>query len=128
MFNQSACNDYCDYVIETFENPQKTVSYKQWSNPFMELNDNVSFFDKDTSSNSIFNITAINESWSPPALNESIKLQDTGLLLTNMVWDRNGMSKGLNDLKMDTGIVWDMDKPFSDTSSTYVEIKNKLFT
>jgi hypothetical protein len=128
LFNQDACNEYCDYVINTFGDPQKTVNYKQWSNPFMELNDNVSFFDKDTSSNSIFNITSINESWTPPALNETVKLQDTGTLLTNMVWDRNGMSKGLNDLRMDTGVVWDMDRQFSDTSATYVEIKNKVFT
>lgn len=127
LFTQTACDKFVDYVITTFGEPQKTAKYSQWSNPFMVINDNVSFFDKDTSSNSIFNITGINESWNPPALNESVSLQDTGLSLTGLTWDMNGMSAGIDDLRMDSGFVYDQDKPFSDTTATYTEIKNKLF-
>jgi hypothetical protein len=127
LFNQSACNEYADYVVTTFADPDRRAKFTQWSNPFMEINDNVAFFDKDTSSNSIFNVIAMNESWNPPALNEQVSLQDTGDILQDIIYDRNGVSAGLNDLRMDSGLVWDMDQPFSATNATYTEIKDRKF-
>jgi hypothetical protein len=128
LFTQTACDDYTDYVIAKFGQPASKVSYTQWANPFMNINDNCFFYDTDTSTNNILNVVSIKESWNPPALNEMVELIDTGDVLTGVSWDRNGVLVGINDLKYDSGVIWDMDVPFSQTGTTYTSVKDKQFS
>jgi hypothetical protein len=97
------------YIIGQYGEPAKAVSLSLRSNPYLELNDNVLVFDRFTNTDDIFILNSIKETWNDPGLVDSLELKDRGFDLGAFTWDRHGWDTGANDIKWDTGFVFDQD-------------------
>jgi hypothetical protein len=106
FFNQTMAGEYSDYIIGKFGDPALRVQLTQFANPLIELNDNLLVFDKDTFSDTIMGLRAINESWSNPGYMQNLTLIDKGVAFGISRWDRNGIPAGINNVSGINDIVW----------------------
>ena len=44
-----------------------------------------------------------------PGLVDTLILKDRGFDFGDYIWDRNGLTEGINDVQYDKGFVWDQD-------------------
>lgn len=109
FLNSNMCKEFSDYLISKYGDPRKTIKIEQNIMPLLELNDKVLVFDRYTYTDDIYIVNEIQENWSNPGLKQTIILRDSGVNLGEFIWDRNGLISGINDLKYDTGLVWDQD-------------------
>jgi hypothetical protein len=119
FMDQDQLDEWTDYMITIGSNPNKKITFSMVTNPYLELNDKLLVFDLYTYTDDIYNLQRIRETWREPSLKDQLILEDSGVNLGRFIWDRNGTSTGINDLKYDTGLVWDQDLEIggSDTST-----------
>jgi hypothetical protein len=119
FMSQSMADAFCSYMIGINADPRKKITLTMVSNPYLELNDKVVVFDLYTYTDDIYNLVSITENWNNPALKDTLVLKDANINIDNFIWDRNGIHPGLNDLKYDTGLVWDQNMTIggSDTNT-----------
>jgi hypothetical protein len=128
FFDQSMADAWCSYMIERNSDPRKKITLSMVSNPMLELNDKVTVFDLYTYSDDIYNLQEIRETWKEPVLKDQLVLEDAGVDIGDFIWDRNGWTEGLNDLKFDTGLTYDQDLPISGSDDTdYSNTKKVVF-
>jgi hypothetical protein len=120
--NKAKARAFNSYMMGLYGDPQKEIIIDMNSNPFLELNDKLLVFDLFTYTDDLYNLTSIKETWGNPSLKDQLILKDSGIDLGRFIWDRNGLTEGINDLKYDIGLVWDQDLPIggSDTD-TYIK-------
>ena len=119
FMSQANAKAFADFIVTKNGNPKFTMTVKQQVNPLLEVGiDNLMVFDKYSYTDNIYGLQEINESWNNPSLKETIKLKDRGFDLGRFIWDRNGSSPGINDLKWSTGLVWSQDLGVSATGDS----------
>lgn len=129
FFSQTMANEWVEYMIERNADPRKKITLSMVTNPYLELNDKITVFDLYTYTDDIYHLQEIKESWREPVLKDTLILEDAGIDLENLIWDRNGYSTGINDLDYDTGLSWDQDLEIGGSDNTdYSYLKSINFS
>jgi len=121
FLSQVQCTNLANKLITLWQEPQKKIDLVMTPNPYLELIDNVMVFDKFTYTDDIYQIREISEGWSGGNLKDKISLNSRGFDLGLFIWDRNGLTAGVNDLKWDIGFVFDQDLKIGGTDETIYE-------
>ena len=134
--SDAECRDIAKAMTDRYGNPEWVVTAKLPYNPLLELGDRLLIFEKYTYTNTIYRIDNISPSYSADgaSLYMSLKLTDLGSDFTNFQWDRNnvlngGTQSGADDLKYDTGLLWDQSLfPANEDNTDYSYLKPVRFS
>lgn len=124
------CKRWAEKMRDNYSTPAKKITLTMVAHPLLELNDKIAVFDKYTYTDDIYNLTEIVENYSEPALKQTLTMRDASVDLGSIVYDRNGVNAGVNDILYDSGIVYDMDISISAQSDTasYANTKEVQFS
>ena len=130
FMTQALANSYAEYMIDLYADPKKEIELTMVSNPYLELQDDCVVFDRYTYSDDIYGLQSITENFNDPSLKDTLILADRGVDLAPFVWDRNGLTAGVNDLHYGYGFVWDQDLDVNATADNtdYSYLKKVKFS
>ncbi|NHZ84323.1 MAG: hypothetical protein GWP19_00390 [Planctomycetia bacterium] len=128
---------FAEKLIDIYGNPEFKVTIRLPANPLLELGDKLLIWEKYTNTKTIYRIDKISLSYNAEGARyyQTLQLSDMGSDLDNFQWDRHnvlngGMYEGIDDLKWDTGLLWDQDLGINVTEDTtdYENTRKVLFT
>lgn len=123
--SETEARDLSKSLTDLYGNPEFKTTVRLPYNPLMELGDVVLIWEKYTNTNTLYRIDEISLEYQAEnaSMYMSLKLTDLGTEFTNFQWDREnvidgGGTTGDNDLKWDTGLIFDQDLGVTVTEDT----------
>jgi hypothetical protein len=112
--SDNEARDISKSLTDIYGNPEFVVTATLPYNPLLELGDRLLVWEKYSNTTTVFRLDSINVNYSAEgaSMYMTLGLTDLGSEQTNFNWDRHnvingGARTGVDDLKWDTGMIWD---------------------